>query len=69
MKRKVNGVVVSDHPARILGEVKDLRGRRFGHLTALEFDHKDNQGRARQPPNQWANHYLRPLAQPTNANY
>lgn len=46
MKRKVNGVVVSDHPARILGEVKDLRGRRFGHLTTLEFDHKDNQGGA-----------------------
>lgn len=46
MARKVNGVVVSKHPKFILGEVEDIKGQQFGHLTVIEFDHKDNQGRA-----------------------
>lgn len=46
MSRVVNGVHISKHPNRIMGEVEDIRGRHFGNLVVLEFDHKDNQGRA-----------------------
>lgn len=46
MTRKVNGVTISTHPKRVLGEVEELKGQIFGHLTVREFDHKDNQGRA-----------------------
>ena len=46
MSRVVNGVTVSKHPNRVRGEVEDLKGHHFGHLAVIEFDHKDNQGRA-----------------------
>ena len=42
----VNGTHISKHPNKILGEVKDIEGKRFNDLTAINFDHKDNQGRA-----------------------
>ena len=46
MSRVVNGVTVSKHPNRVRGEIEDLKGHHFGHLAVIEFDHKDNQGRA-----------------------
>ena len=46
MSRVVNGVTVSEHPNRVCGEIEDLKGRHFGHLVVIEFDHKDNRGRA-----------------------
>ena len=45
-KRLVHGVVVSTKPNRVRGEVEELRGRHFGHLLVIDFDHKDKQGRA-----------------------
>lgn len=46
MSRIVNGVVLSEHPVRIRHEVEDLKGRVFGELTVIEFDHKDKYCRA-----------------------
>lgn len=46
MKYKENRVTISDKPNRILGEVEDLKGKQFGHLTVTNFDHKDKNGKA-----------------------
>lgn len=46
MSRIVNGIKISEKPNRILGEVEELKGRRFGELTVLELYGKDKQGRA-----------------------
>lgn len=46
MSRIVNGVHISKKPNKILGEVKDIKGKQFNDLSVIEFDHKDDQGRA-----------------------
>lgn len=46
MSRVVNGVTVSKHPNRVLGEIEDLKGQHFGHLVVIDFEQKDNRGRA-----------------------
>lgn len=46
MSRVVNGVTVSKRPNRVLGEIEDLKGQHFGHLVVIDFEQKDNRGRA-----------------------
>lgn len=46
MSLVVNGVTVSKRPNRVLGEIEDLKGQHFGHLVVIDFEQKDNRGRA-----------------------
>lgn len=45
--RIVNGVTISHNPNRTIGEIKDLKGNRYGELTVIDFVEKDKHGRAR----------------------
>lgn len=46
-ENKTQTVVLSKHPNRFKGEIEDLRGKRFGELTVINFDKKDHLGRAK----------------------
>lgn len=47
MSRQHNGVIISKTPSRVKGEVEELKGNKYGRLTAIEFHSKDKYGRAR----------------------